>query len=86
MKSKIIISLLCVLVSAISLIVVYKYPVGDWVSSPFIIKFILIPFLLIEIVSIVLLMQEIKPKLFLILQIIFAILSLLVMLNYIRVH
>ncbi len=86
MKRKIIISILCIILPLVSLIVVYKYPVGDWVSSPLIIKYILLPILIIEIILFLLLQQIDKPKLFLTLQITFAALALLITMNYIRVH
>lgn len=85
-KSKIVISLICLISCMISIVIVYKYPVVDWISSPLLINFILIPILLCEIVAIFLITLRIKILFTLIVQIIISIIAIVVMANYIRIH
>lgn len=86
MDKKIIISILCLLITLISLIAINRYPVGDWVSSPLITWFIFIPIIFIELVSIILVCQNIKPNLFFGVIMSLSVISILILIQYIRTH
>lgn len=86
MKKNIIWTIFCLLSSTLSLVVILNYPVGDWVSSSLISEFILIPIIIIQLIISLFLYQYFKSKLLLGFNIAFSIVSILIMIYYIKVH
>ena len=85
-KKHLIITFINILIVIISIVVINDYPVGDWVSGPLTLIFMLYPILVIEIIASIFLFCEIKPNLFIGIQILFSVLSIIIVLHYLSVH
>lgn len=79
-------SIILIVVSIVPILVIYFYPVVDWVTAPLLIYLFMSPILVSQIILLFLLVKVKMSSRVLVVQLILTIIMYLIMIHYLRTH